>query len=130
MTEKDWQRQVMDLARLRGWDVCHFHDSRRQVAPGVFIGDSAAAGFPDLVLWHERYGVVFAELKTNRGQLRADQEQRLYTLQRAGARVYVWRPRDVADVARVLAGHAVPAPQLAAPLRRGGAGTPTTRRIA
>lgn len=130
MGEKDWQRQVMELAWLRGWDVCHFHDSRRQIRPGVFIGDSAAAGFPDLVLWHERYGVVFAELKTNRGRLRADQERRLYSLQRAGARVYVWRPADLTDVARVLAGQAVPAPPLAAPLRPGGAGTSTRRRIA
>lgn len=130
MTEKDWQRQVMDLARLRGWDACHFHDSRRQVAPGVFIGDSAAAGFPDLVLWHERHGVVFAELKTSRGRLRADQEQRLWSLRRAGARVYVWRPEDLTEVARVLAGHAVAAPLFAAPLRRGGAATTPIRKAA
>jgi len=119
----------MDLAKLRGWQVRHMHDSRRQIRPGVFVGDKDAAGLPDLLLWHERYGVVFAELKAEKGRLRAAQTLALYSLQRAGARVYVWRPSDLTEIARVLAGQAVPAPPLAAPLRRGGAGTtPTMKR--
>lgn len=130
MGEKDWQRQVMELARLRGWRVAHVHDSRRQIRPGVFVGDRDSAGLPDLILAHDRYGVVFAELKTDAGRLRRAQAEWLYSLQRAGARVYVWRPADLTDVARVLAGQAVPAPPLAAPLRPGGAGTSTRRRIA
>ena len=50
VTEKAFQSRVVELARLYGWRVAHFHDSRRQVKPGVFVGDKDAAGFPDLVL--------------------------------------------------------------------------------
>ena len=125
-SERAFQGAVVEMARLRGWDAVHVHDSRRQIRPGVFVGDRDAAGLPDLLLWHERYGVVFAELKSDTGRLRAAQAEKLYSLQRAGARVYVWRPKDMTEIARVFAGHAVAAPLLAAPLRRGGAATTQT----
>ena len=57
MTEKQFQRAVVELATLCRWSVYHTHDSRR-----------SAPGFPDLVL--ARRGVVrFVELKTTRGKL-------------------------------------------------------------
>lgn len=39
ISEKEFQAQVLDLARLTGWLCYHPHDSRR-----------SAPGFPDLVL--------------------------------------------------------------------------------
>ena len=39
LKESDFQRAVIEMARLHGWLVYHTHDSRR-----------SAPGFPDLVL--------------------------------------------------------------------------------
>jgi hypothetical protein len=89
MLEREWQEQVLELAKLYRWIHFHAHDSRR-----------SPAGFPDLVLWRER--VIYAELKTNTGSLTGDQERVIHQLIDAGAEVYVWRPRDLDDVHRVL----------------------------
>lgn len=89
MTERQWQQQVIDLARLLQWSYYHTFDSRR-----------SNPGFPDLVLWKDR--TIFAELKTNHGRLTAEQRRVAEALARAGAEVYVWRPRDLDDVQRVL----------------------------
>jgi hypothetical protein len=89
MSERQWQQQVIDLARLFHWGYYHTHDSRR-----------SNPGFPDLVLWKDR--TIFAELKTNHGRLTADQRRVIHQLIGAGAEVYVWRPRDLDDVQRVL----------------------------
>lgn len=83
--EREWQQQVIDLARMYGWLVYHTFDSRR-----------SEPGFPDLTLVHS--GVVFAELKTDRGRLSPAQEVWLSRLRAAGAEVHVWRPRDLDDV--------------------------------
>ena len=40
VSEKDFQRAVLDLAHTLGWKTMHFHDSRRQVKPGVFVGST------------------------------------------------------------------------------------------
>jgi hypothetical protein len=90
LTEKEWQRQVLDLARLCGWrHGYHTFDSRR-----------SASGFPDLVLVRER--VIFAELKSETGKLSAAQADWLAALEAAGAETYVWRPSDVVDVMQAL----------------------------
>ena len=100
MKEKDFQKQVIQLAELLGWVVYHFSDSRRQVSPGVFVGDSGAAGFPDLVLVRDR--VVFAELKGDGGRLRPKQVDTIDSLREAEAEVYVWFPDDLVEIKRVL----------------------------
>ena len=59
--EKEFQGQVLDLAKLLGWLCYHTHNSRR-----------SAPGFSDLVL--ARPPVVrFVELKTDTGRLRPEQ---------------------------------------------------------
>lgn len=91
MLEKDLQRHVIGLFRSAGWRVCHFHDSRRQIKPGVFVGDVDAKGFPDLVaVKHSR--VVFVELKSEKGTVSKGQRDWLEVLSSAGQEVYVWRP--------------------------------------
>jgi hypothetical protein len=90
ITEKEWQAQVLDLARLCGWrHGYHTFDSRR-----------SASGFPDLVLVRER--VVFAELKSETGKLSAAQVAWLEALEAAGAEAYLWRPSDLVDVMQTL----------------------------
>ena len=100
-TEKDFQAAVLDLAHVLGWSTAHFHDSRRQVKPGVFVGDADAAGFPDLVLVRER--VVFVELKAESGRLSKAQLRWVAVRGEAGQEVYVWRPSSFELVEVVLA---------------------------
>lgn len=90
--EKDFQQNVIDLARLAGWLHYHTFDSRR-----------SAPGFPDLVLARGRR-VIFAELKSERGTLTPEQERWLEALRAAqGIETYVWRPGDWEEITEVLA---------------------------
>jgi len=91
MTEKAFQKIVLSLFREAGWRVCHFADSRRQVKPGVFVGDVNAKGFPDVVAV-KRSRLVFVELKSDTGRLTLDQKGWLSDVQAAGCEVFVWRP--------------------------------------
>lgn len=99
-SERQWQEQVMELAALFGWQAWHFHDSRREVRPGVYVGDKDARGWPDLVLVRER--VVFVELKAEKGRVTKAQAACLLALGRAGVEVYVWRPSDIGKVKDIL----------------------------
>lgn len=95
VTEKQLQGRVLDMARLYGWLVAHFHDSRRQVKPGVFVGDKDAAGFPDLVLVRPPE-VMFVELKRELGVVSDAQEQWLTALRASGLEAHVVRPSSEA----------------------------------
>ena len=89
--EKDWQRQVVDLAAQLGWRrAYHTHDSRR-----------SSSGFPDLVLVRDR--VVFIECKREKTRATEAQRDWLGALVDAGAEVYIVRPRNLQAVANVLA---------------------------
>lgn len=88
-SEADLQARVIMLARLRGWWVWHCTD------PVM-----SAAGLPDLLLVRER--VVWLELKTERGRLRAAQSEVIDRLRAAGAEVHVCRPHDWPTIERVL----------------------------
>lgn len=101
VSERDFQRSVIELAKTLGWKVGHFHDSRRQVRPNVFVGDKDAAGFPDLVLIR-RDRLLFAELKTERGKLSPKQLEWLGLLELAEQWTYVWRPSMMDDILKVL----------------------------
>lgn len=106
-SEASFQRSVMELAQIGGWKLAHHHDSRRQIRPGVHVGDKSAAGFPDLVLCRGDR-VIFAELKTQKGRLSAAQIEWLDALRvvesNAAGRVTVrvWRPADWPEIERLL----------------------------
>jgi len=86
MPERVLQRLVRAVAVVMGWEFYHTHDSRR-----------SDPGFPDCALTRDGR-LVFAELKTARGKLSADQERWLAALRRvAGVEVYVFRPQDWYD---------------------------------
>jgi hypothetical protein len=87
---------VIVIAHLAGWYVAHFRPAltARGFRTAV-AGDGA--GFPDLVLVHPRHGVIFAELKTERGTISAEQLAWQHRLQVAGERAYIWRPHDLRD---------------------------------
>lgn len=103
VTEASFQSAVIDLARRTGWKVMHtrpaLNRSGRWSTP--LQGDS---GFPDLVLAHASRGVLFVELKTNRGRVSPEQSEWLNTLTDAGATAVVWRPCDWRPLSEFLAG--------------------------
>ena len=77
---------------MYGWWAFHPYSAKR-----------SAPGFPDLTLVRDR--VIFAELKRDRGGRLSPAQIGVHELLRAaGAEVYVWwLPRDLPEVARVLA---------------------------
>lgn len=90
ITEKEWQSQVVELARHCGWKrIYHTFDSRR-----------SAFGFPDLVMVRER--VLYVELKTEKGKLSPSQEEWIEALAAAGSEVYCWRPSNFDEAVKVL----------------------------
>jgi hypothetical protein len=96
LTEEDFQVEVIQTAHASGWKAAHFRPAL--TARGFrtpVTGDGA--GFPDLVLVHPRHGVIFVELKTERGTISAEQLAWQHRLQVAGARAYIWRPHDLRD---------------------------------
>lgn len=88
-SEKEFQTRVMRCAREHGWMV--FHPAPSQVRPGVWRTDGS--GFPDLVMAHVWKGVVFAELKTEIGQL-SEQQAAWETNLAPWVEYHVWRPTD------------------------------------
>lgn len=93
LSEAEFMRRVIQLARLLGFAVYHTHDSRR-----------SDAGFPDLVLVKPPR-VIFAELKSAKGKVRPEQQHWLELLEGChliGA--YLWRPDDLQMIANILGG--------------------------
>lgn len=91
VSEKAFQSQVLELARLSGWLCYHTFDSRR-----------SAPGFPDLVLVRPPV-ILFAELKSSGGALRPEQRGWLEALEACpGVAVRLWRPGDWPEVEETL----------------------------
>lgn len=82
MNEADFQRRITDYCDLLGLKWHHETDSRK-----------SPAGFPDLVILGDG-GVIFAELKADRGRVTPAQNDWLMRLSTAGAESYLWRPKD------------------------------------
>lgn len=102
LSEKQLHGLIKDAADLYGWWLIHFADSRRQVAPGVFVGDADAAGWLDIVLIPTRHidrrEVLFRETKGySRGRLGAPTPEQCAMadlLYRKGFNVGLWTPED------------------------------------
>lgn len=80
MNEADFQRRITDTCDLMGLIWHHETDSRR-----------SNAGFPDLVIAGPG-GVLFAELKSEKGRITSHQNFWLYRLREAGSMAVIWRP--------------------------------------
>jgi hypothetical protein len=89
-TEAEFQAQVIQLARLRGWRVAHFRPAR--TAKGWRTAVAAdGVGWPDLFL--VRGGrVIAAELKVGNNRLSPQQTAWLTALRAADIPAVVWRP--------------------------------------
>jgi hypothetical protein len=129
MNWRQWEAHVQGLLRFYGWR--HFHAPANLPRDGRRGGGKqhVEPGFPDLVAIRRLRGygpeLVFAELKTGTGRLTRAQREWRDDLEayvagvRAAGKIaatavpvhelpaiayYVWRPADVADVERTLAG--------------------------
>ena len=90
--EEVWREHVLDWARQRGWR-CYF----------TWTSVHSPPGFPDLVLIRPPR-LIFAELKTETGQLRTAQDEWIADLNLIDqVETYVWRPHDEERVLEVLA---------------------------
>lgn len=95
VTEAEFQRQVIDLARTLGWRVAHFRTVRVLRGNGsthyATPVQADGAGFPDLIMVRgER--LLAVELKSGRGVVTDEQLAWLDALEGTRAEVYVWRP--------------------------------------
>jgi hypothetical protein len=93
ITEAQFQRQVVDLARLLGWDFIYHAQ----------LAKWSEKGWPDLFLARVRdQRVILAELKSERGTLTGRQAEVIDLLRDCGMTVCVWRPSDIDTIAEVL----------------------------
>ena len=111
LTEAQWQRQLVDLAALLGYQWVHFRPGLTRAGRwAVAVQGTLGVGFPDLVLVHPTKGrVLFVELKTDTGRVDPDQSRVHDILRAAGAEVYLWRPRDLDSALAVLEGRSTEA---------------------
>lgn len=102
-SEAAFQQRVIDLAHQHGWLVASFRPAR-VLRNGVEKYETPVGadgrGWPDLVLVRDR--VIFAELKSDKGPLRPDQEKWGEWLDDADAEYWVWRPKLWPEIVEAL----------------------------
>lgn len=95
-SEKTLEGWVKELAKLFGYK--YYHTWRSFHSP---------AGFPDDILARPPR-LIFAELKSDKGELTPEQEAWLDLLAACpGAEVYLWRPDDFEDISDILMCHSL-----------------------
>lgn len=97
--EAEWQKSVIDLARILGWRIAHFRPAQTKHGWRTPVA-ADGKGFPDLILVRDR--VIAAELKSSTGKTSADQDAWLAAFEVAGVESYVWRPGDTDHVLETL----------------------------
>ena len=101
MLEKHFQQKVITVAHYYGWLVQH---TRAVNSEGRWMTPiSGDAGFVDLVLVHPTRGLIFAELKSDRGKISANQVAWIDALS-GHAECHVWRPKDLHNIIHRLQG--------------------------
>ena len=98
VTEAEFQTQVIEIAKYRGWKVMHQRPAMIRTGRWVTAieGD---AGFPDLVLARPIPGdLIFAELKKEKGRVSAMQAAWIRTLAATGVEAYIWYPSDLTEI--------------------------------
>lgn len=99
VSEADWQRTVIDLAKVYGWKV-HAERYARTKDGRWMTPIQGDAGFPDIVLVRCRDGqrqIIFAELKSETGKVSPEQQEWLDLL---GG--FLWRPSDYERIKEII----------------------------
>lgn len=102
LSERDFTKQVLEVAKRFGWLAAHFTNARGPKGEHrtTYLGDGK--GFFDVTAIRER--VVFAELKIPPNKPTVEQKTWLDQARKAGAEVYLWTPADMDDIVKVFAG--------------------------
>lgn len=91
ITEAQFQSQIKDLAKMFGF--LFYHTWKSYHSP---------QGFPDVCM-AKPPRLIFAELKSETGQLTIDQHIWLQILQNCpGVEAYLWRPSDFEEIVSIL----------------------------
>lgn len=102
VSEAEFQKAVIQLARLHRWRVMHTQPA--QIRPGKWVTpNSGDQGFPDLVMTHAYRGTIFVELKKDKGIVSECQWDWINALEDSGQEVHVWRPKDLHKISSRLA---------------------------
>jgi hypothetical protein len=88
--ERDFRQQVIDLLRVYHW---RFYFTWNSI--------HSPPGFPDIVAVRGSR-LIFAELKSETGKVRPEQETWLADLKLTGNETYLWRPSDFDTIEEVL----------------------------
>jgi hypothetical protein len=104
ISEAEFTRQVLALAKILGWVTFHARPGRTLTGWRTPVqGDGR--GWPDLFAIHRVSGrIVVAELKVGNRQSIAEQAAWLDAFRAAGVEVYIWRPSSWPTIERVLRG--------------------------
>jgi hypothetical protein len=94
VSEDDLLKAVLKLARLLGVMAAHFRPAQTQRGNWVTAVQGDGKGYPDLTLAGPG-GVLFRELKSEKGPTSPEQKAWIGSLGEAGADVAVWRPADL-----------------------------------
>lgn len=94
VTEKDFQSQVIQLARLLGWRVAHFRSICDRQGIWRTPVQADGAGWPDLFMVR-RDRAIAAELKRELSKAMPEQDIWLYKLAQTCVETYIWRPSDL-----------------------------------
>jgi hypothetical protein len=100
LSERDFQRQVIEVAQLHGWLVAHFRPALTSKGWRTPV-EADGAGFPDLVLI-QAGRLIVAELKAEGKSPSLPQLAWLEAFQRAGVETYIWRPSDFDAITETL----------------------------
>lgn len=101
MSEALFQSKVIQIAATCGWD-CHHVKAGRY---GAIYKTDGLVGMPDLILIGQRgQGIIWAELKAEKGRISPAQQARLAQLKANGQEVYVWYPNDLERILDRLSG--------------------------
>jgi len=100
ITESDFTKQVIDLARLYHWKVAHFRAAMTKHGWRTPV-QADGKGFPDLVLVRKNR-LIFAELKSEKGKMSHEQIEWACALRDSLGEVHDWRPSSFETIVQIL----------------------------
>jgi hypothetical protein len=103
-TEKDLDRIIRELARLRGWWVEDEELGMFSMVYHTHRSERSQPGFPDLVMVRAPR-VLFVELKSDRKAAKLSRPQQIWLDQLGqcpGVECYLWRPADLDRIQEIL----------------------------
>jgi hypothetical protein len=103
ISEAEFTRQVIELAKYRGWKCAHFRPAVNRRGKWATPVQGDGAGFPDLIL-ARRGRVLAVELKVGRNVPTPEQMAWLNAFTEAGVSAWVWHPSDWKWIEAELAG--------------------------